>query len=149
MKPTILVLLLTACAAPASYGTFSLPESNYLPETARDLLAERMLNHGNDMSDLLWATLFLDEDSVRDIAEHIKATPRFARPIEKDATELNSSLPQEFFQLQDELIARATDLAEIASSHDANGMAAAYGALTQTCVRCHSLYLGEPPVTMK
>src|SRR5262252_8809726 len=113
MRRTLLILLLTACAAPASYGT-------------RKLLADRMLNHGSDMSDLLWATLFLDEDSVRDIAQHIQDTPRFARPIEKDATELNSSLPQEFFELQDELVARANDLAELAASHDANGMAVAY-----------------------
>lgn len=117
----------------------------HLPQAARQLLAERMLNHGSDMSDLLWATLFLDEDSVADIAEHIIQTPRFARPTTQDATELNAALPAEFFDLQDQLVERAEALAEAAQRQAPNEMAEAYGELTKTCVKCHSVYLTEPP----
>lgn len=117
----------------------------HLPQAARELLAERMLNHGSDMSDLLWATLFLDDASVADIATHIVQTPRFARPTTQDATELNALLPAEFFDLQDQLVQRAEALAEAAKRQDANEMAEAYGELTKTCVRCHSVYLTEPP----
>ena len=117
----------------------------HLPKAARGLLTERMMNHGDDMSDLMWATLFLDDQSVRDIADDIRTTPRFARPLSRDATELNSLLPREFFALQDQLVERATELAEAAERRDAEAMAASYGALMQTCVRCHSVYMSEPP----
>ncbi len=83
---------------------------------------------------------------MKDIAEHLQSGPRFARPISGDATELNSLLPAEFFALQDELRSQADELAESASRKDYEAMAAAYGALTQTCVRCHSIYLASPPV---
>jgi len=138
-------LLFVACLALGCASVRKLPAPEHLPESARALLTERMIDHGNDMSDLLWATLFLDDASVQDIAEHIRTSPRFARPISGDATELNTLLSEEFFALQDELVARADDLAESADRRDPEAMAAAYGALTQTCVRCHSVYLSTPP----
>lgn len=104
-----------------------------------------MIDHGNDMADLLWATLFLDNQSVYEIAENLRATPRLARPITNDATELNSQLPTEFFALQDQLALQAEALSQGALAQDPDAMAAAYGALAQTCVRCHSVYLTEPP----
>jgi hypothetical protein len=138
----IIALSIAGCA---SNSQRELPAPEYLPQAARELLAERMANHGRDMSDLLWATLFLDHQSVQEIAEHIRSTPRFSRPLSGDATELNASLPKEFFALQDELLLRAGELAESAQKRDPNAMASAYGALNQTCVRCHSIYLGSPP----
>jgi hypothetical protein len=141
-KLLVAALLLGACAnAPER----RLPPPAHLSQTARDLLYEGMRSHGDDMTDLLWATLFLDDASVLDIADHLRAAPRFARPLTQDAAELNSQLPREFFELQDELGARAGTLAEAARRQDSQGMAAAYGALTQTCVRCHSLYLNAEP----
>jgi hypothetical protein len=147
MKRSLLLLLVfvLACLGAGEAQRRKLPAPAHLPEAARDLLTERMLNHGNDMSDLMWATLFLDDQSVADIADHIRTTPRFARPLTRDATELNSLLPAEFFALQDQLVERATELADSARRRDADAMAASYGALMQTCVRCHSVYMSEPP----
>lgn len=147
MKRSALLLsifALTALGAGAPQQR-KLPAPAHLPEAARGLLTERMMNHGEDMSDLMWATLFLDDQSVADIAEHIRTMPRFARPLTGDATELNSLLPAEFFSLQDQLVERASELAESARHKDAEAMAASYGALMQTCVRCHSVYMSEPP----
>ena len=45
------IFLLAGCAS----SERRLPAPAHLSQTARDLLADRMLNHGNDMSDLLWA----------------------------------------------------------------------------------------------
>jgi hypothetical protein len=143
----LFLILVFACLGAGEAQRRKLPAPAHLPETARDLLTERMMNHGNDMSDLMWATLFLDDQSVADIADHISTTPRFARPLTRDATELNSLLPPEFFELQDQLVERATELAENARRKDADAMAASYGALMQTCVRCHSVYMSEPPAT--
>jgi hypothetical protein len=141
------LILSSACAGTGAEQARArkLPAPDHLPETARSLLTERMLNHANDMSDLMWATLFLDDQSVQDIADHIRTTPRFARPLTNDATELNVLLPAEFFALQDELSVRASELAESARRRDADAMAASYGAVMQTCVRCHSVYMSEPP----
>ena len=136
----MLLLLAFGCA-----GTRQLPAPPDLPESARALLTEKMIDHGQDMTDLLWATLFLDEDSVKEIARHIVEQPRFSRPLTQDAAELNSRLPPEFFALQDELITRANELAESADSRDPNAVATAYGQLAQTCVRCHSVYLTSEP----
>lgn len=150
MKRSSLLLLTLSFAclgAGDAQRNRKLPAPAHLPEAARGLLSERMMNHGNDMSDLMWATLFLDDQSVRDIADHIRTSPRFARPLSRDATELNSLLPAEFFALQDQLVVRATDLAEAAERRDAEAMAASYGALMQTCVRCHAVYMSEPPGT--
>ena len=144
MRPLVLLFLLSGVGC-ATAGRPKMPEPQHLPAAARDLLTEKMINHGNDMADLLWATLFLDDQSVHDIAEHLRQAPRLARPIHQDATELNASLPAEFFDLQDKLAEQATALAESAAAKDPNAMAAAYGALAETCVRCHSLYLTEPP----
>ena len=146
MKPAVFILLLlTACAGSKEYSDRKLPPPPHLPETARALLSEQMLDHGRDMSDLLWATLFLDDESVRDIADHIRSAPRLARPQTRDASELNSQLPAEFFDLQDELVRRATELADVAESRDPQLMAARYGELAETCVRCHMMYLSQPP----
>jgi cytochrome c556 len=142
----VLAALALSCA---SGPERMLPAPDHLPSSARALLTEKMINHGDDMSDLLWATLFLDDDSVRDIADHIRSSPKLARPITRDATELNSRLPAEFFALQDELAMRAEELAESAETGDPDAMAAAYGALAQTCVRCHAIYLAEPAVTRR
>ena len=147
MKRSALILSILALAALGAGDPQhrKLPAPAHLPEAARGLLTERMLNHGDDMSDLMWATLFLDDQSVADIADHIRTMPRFARPLTGDATELNSLLPPEFFALQDQLVERAFELAENARHKDAEAMAESYGALMQTCVRCHSVYMSEPP----
>ena len=97
------------------------------------------------MSDLVWAMLFVDDDSVAEIAENIATQPRIARPTTNDATELASRLPTSFFDLQDELVTTAERLSKEARAKDVANMAYAYGALTATCVRCHAAYLSEPP----
>ena len=122
-----------------------MPDPEHIPDVARRLLSERMATHGQDMSDLVWAMLFVDERSVEDIARNIAAQPRLARPTTNDATELSSQLPPAFFDLQDDLGKSARRLADEARERNIDNMADAYGALTATCVRCHAAYLTEPP----
>jgi cytochrome c556 len=122
----------------------AMPRPERLPAAARALLDQRMQRHGAAMSDMLWATLFLDHDSAREIAVEIASEPRLARPFERDATQLNALMPERFFELQDELVANAEALAKVAETRDADGLAEAMARLTSTCIRCHSAYLGEP-----
>lgn len=156
MKRTFLIVLLAVgCAssspppepppcAPAK-AVRKLPAPAHIPEVARRLLSERMATHGQDMSDLVWAMLFVDNNSVAEIAENIASQPRLARPTTNDATELASRLPSSFFDLQDELVTSAERLSKEARAKNVANMGDAYGALTATCVRCHAAYLSEPP----
>lgn len=115
---------------------------DHIPDLARSLIRERMHLHGDDMNDLLWAVLFLDYDSMKAISDDLAASPKFARPLSND--ELNASIPARFFDLQDQLQEGAKRLAEASAKKDGDGVAVAFADISQTCVRCHSLYLDEP-----
>lgn len=121
----------------------------HIPDLARSLIRERMHLHGDDMNDLLWAVLFLDYDSMKAISDDLAASPKFARPLSDD--ELNASIPPLFFEYQDQLQAGAKRLSVAAGQKDGDGVAVAFADISQSCVRCHSLYLDEPktPLTLE
>lgn len=121
-----------------------LPPPGHFPPTARALLSDRMQHHGQAMSDIVWSVLFLDYDAAADIAEEIASEPQLARPVRREAGELNSLLPERFFALQEELVLRAKTLARVARTEDAGAIAQAIGELSGTCVRCHATYLRNP-----
>lgn len=120
---------------------------DHIPDLARSLIRERMHLHGDDMNDLLWAVLFLDYDSMKAISEDLASSPKFARPLSDD--ELNASIPAQFFELQDQLQAGAKKLALAAGGRDGDGVAVAFAEISQSCVRCHSLYLDEPKTKLE
>lgn len=116
---------------------------SYLSPMARQLLKRRMARHGRDMLTLVQAVLFLDRETTQRLAGELAAEPRLTRPIAGGEDDLNASLPERFFVLQDELRSRSLALAEVARKSDDAALAARLGELTQTCVSCHSAYL-EP-----
>lgn len=149
----VLSLLLAACssgggssqAAPAEKPkTRKLPAPQHLPASARALLSDRMQHHGQAMSDIVWSVLFLDYEAAADIAEEIAREPKLARPVQREASELNSLLPEQFFGYQDELAMRAQMLATAARAEDPEAVSQALGELSGTCVRCHSAYMRDP-----
>jgi cytochrome c556 len=111
-----------------------------LPDPARSILRSRMAFHAQDMGALTWATTVLRYDLVKEKATAIASDATLARPLTGDATELNSALPEKFFVLQDELRMAARTLAVAAAANDASSVAAAYGRLSETCVKCHATY---------
>ncbi len=115
----------------------------YLGTLARQLLKHRMARHGGDTLQLVQAVLFLDRDTTQRLAAELAAEPRLTRPIAGGEDDLNASLPERFFVLQDELRSRALSLAESAKKADDVALASRLGELMQTCVSCHSTYL-EP-----
>jgi cytochrome c556 len=116
-----------------------------LPPEVRDLLADRMQRHREEAGRLMTGALFLDYEGVDSAAADIIGEPQLPRPSPNEQDTLNARLPEHFFILQDQLVARARELRSAAASHDGNLLAAAYGALSQTCVACHSAYLHENP----
>ncbi|MFZ5446973.1 MAG: hypothetical protein ACOZQL_43750 [Myxococcota bacterium] len=117
----------------------------YLNPMARQLLKRRMARHGRDMLSLVQSVLFLDRETTQRLAAELAAEPRLTRPIAGGEDDLNASLPERFFVLQDELRSRALALSDASKKADDVALAARLGELTQTCVSCHSAYLEPSP----
>ena len=130
--------LAQAVAAPDRTGP-----PQYLSNTARELLRARMASHANDMSQLVQAIMILQYPRIAEGAAAIDAQVDLARPLSDDATDLASSLPSSFFDYQDELKARARALEAAAKAQGAFRVADAYGDLSKTCVKCHSVFRGN------
>ena len=112
----------------------------HLSGTARLVLRNRMASHARDMGDLTSAIMLLQYDRIRDRADAVAADASWARPLTQDATELNSALPERFFELQDQLRIQARALSGAAEQMKALAVADAYGRLSETCVSCHAVY---------
>ncbi len=121
----------------------TLPTPEYLPPLARAVLHKRMQRHGRDQSRLVLAVTLLQRDVVKSIASDLAAEPRLVRPMAESRDELNSSLPERFFVLQDALRLRAKDLADAANRKDDVQLAKSFGQLVEICVSCHSSYLSR------
>ena len=119
----------------------SLPEPDYLPPMARQLLRARMERHGRDQSRLVLAVTLLQRDVVKSIATDVANEPRLVRPLSEGRDELNAALPERFFVLQDAVKLRAKDLAAAAGNKDDGALAKAFGQMVEICVSCHSAYL--------
>ena len=146
LPPMLLCLMVAAEAAvPKETPTEkALATPSYLPPLARALLHKKMQRHGHDQTRLVLAVTLLKRDVVKAIATDISDEPRLVRPLPEARDELNSSLPEQFFVLQDALRLRAKDLAIAAEKKDDDGLAKAFGQLVETCVGCHSIYLSPP-----
>lgn len=111
-----------------------------LPKLARDVLDESMLEHGDHMETLLWASLMVDFETTRALADSMANAPRIARPPAGEDV-LNAVFPPRFFELQDELYRAIAALGAAAAASSDADMATAYAHLASTCVTCHSIYL--------
>ncbi|HEV8166360.1 MAG TPA: cytochrome c [Actinomycetota bacterium] len=112
----------------------------HLPEAARAVLRTIMGSHVHAMSDLVSAIMVLDYPRIESAAQAVASDDSLSRPLTGDATELNSLLPEKFFQNQDDLRRQAHEVALAARSQGASAVAAAYGKLAEACVRCHATY---------
>jgi hypothetical protein len=137
--PLLLAGMLLVAAGPGNERP-RLRSPGYLPPMARELLVERMRDHRAIMSGLTWAVVLLDRPAVEELAGDLASAPRLAR-TDPSAGDLNALLPARFFELQEQLSARARELSAAAKGKDDAALASAYGKLSETCVACHSVYL--------
>ena len=110
----------------------------HLSETARGVLKSRMVSHSRDMSELVSAIMILDYPRIEVDGTRIADDVSLSRPLTNDATELNSAFPEMFFLRQDDLRTQARTLAAAAHALDPYRVAAAYGHVSEACVRCHA-----------
>ncbi|HEY6880486.1 MAG TPA: cytochrome c [Polyangiales bacterium] len=143
--------VLTACATtskagpaqPVSARTPALPKREDLPPEAREALTARMLRHGDQMGALSLAVVLLDYEVVRLLVARMVDEPVLGRPVAGDQQSLNAQLPKSFFVHQDEMSNATRALAAAANQTDDAKLVAAYGALANSCVNCHSAYLHD------
>ncbi len=128
---------------PRPASALHFPRAGSLPLAARDALALRMSNHASDLERLLAAALTLNHQLAEDAANKLAASPRIERPRAGDLDSLSALLPARFFDLQDQLARQAQTVAKAAHLRDDRLLAKSMGALTETCVACHSVYLHE------
>ncbi|MEM9491025.1 MAG: hypothetical protein AAGC55_17885 [Myxococcota bacterium] len=122
----------------------ALERAEPLPDIARDLLRENMIEHGDSMESLLWSALMLEHEMTEVVVAQILGQPRMARPSSGDADTVNAALPAEFYDLQDQMFSAAEELRLAAAQRDDIATARFYAQLTETCVTCHALYLSLP-----
>jgi hypothetical protein len=127
-------------AAEASRRRPTLVRSEPFPQVARSALKRTMIEHGDNMETLLWASLMLDYDLISSVSGFIVDRPKLSRP-DGDRSTLNAYLPARFFELQERLYGAARDLAQAAEAKDDDAIARHYARIAETCVSCHSLYL--------
>ncbi len=121
-----------------------LVRSEPLPALARQMLRDRMSDHGDDMESLLWTVLMLDYESTASVADVLIDKPKYARPPAGDKSTLNSQLPPAFFDFQDSLYESASALSSAALKADDDAIVKHFNELSATCIGCHSLYLRLP-----
>lgn len=120
--------------------------ANQIPPTARAVLHERMVRHGEDADALLHAAIRLDRPAVKGATARILSEPWLARPTGSATPgQLNAELPPRFYDLQDQLRRHTYAAGTAADAMDDHALAKEVGQLTTTCIECHANYLGAPP----
>jgi len=117
-----------------------LPSAERLSEAARASLRSQMHAHGRGVLELTSTATLLDYDGVVVATDRVLAEPRLGRPLSGDATELNTSLPGRFYDLQDQLRTELGQLRAAAVARNPDDVAAQLANVSGTCVRCHDAY---------
>jgi hypothetical protein len=123
----------------------NLPVPERIGQETRAEIKTRMGLHATTMQNLVRSVVLLDRPTVRALANRI-ADEEMAARSGALREERYPSLPRQFFVEQDELGATARQLAAAAiEGGDDRVLAERFGALTRTCVSCHSVYLHARP----
>jgi hypothetical protein len=112
-----------------------------LSDAARAALKTQMHSHARGMLELVSTATLLDYDGALAATHQLLAEPRLARPITRDATELNATLPPRFFDLQDALYSHLQEIRSASEARMPDALATGLAAATRTCVQCHDAYL--------
>jgi hypothetical protein len=117
-------------------------DPKHVSERTKAYLKTKMKNHGADARQLATDVALLQWEKVKKHANEIAVQPRVDRSAagKVGAIELSDA----FFELQDLLRTRASELEASADRKDPKATAAAFGAMLDTCATCHSVYLTPP-----
>lgn len=107
----------------------------------RQVVQAAMLGHAHDMQRLVLAVALLDYGEVAKLARTVGDRPIFPEPMRERLR--RAGLSSRFFKEADLLRTRAAALEAVAVMNFPQALAPAFGAVTESCVTCHSAYLGD------
>lgn len=116
-----------------------------LPPWMLPMVRSQMASLWDRVTELRWSAASLEFDRTADLARGVAKEAHSGRPVDQPPEAL---LPVRFLRLQDELRQRAQHLVLAATSHNSRGVSVAYGALVDTCARCHAHYQVARSLTM-
>jgi hypothetical protein len=120
-----------------------MPSRPQLPREARELLAGRMERHADQMAMLMFSVVLLNYPAAEALAEEVSREPRLLAPGEGEEGTLASALPARLFTLEEAFARQARTVRDAARAQDEDALVKGFGALTGTCVACHSAFLYE------
>jgi len=135
------LLLMLAIAVVAKDGPTKLESPNYISPKLREALAKRMENHGRSAMRLTIGVVLLAYRDVAEVALELADATGLAKPRPGEEGTLNAALPPPFFVFQDQLRARASELARVAGQRNNSELSKSFARLTETCMACHAVYL--------
>ncbi|MBL4635307.1 MAG: cytochrome c [Kofleriaceae bacterium] len=130
--------------SPPKLVRVKLTRAKPLPMEVTSALKSSMLDHGDDMENLLWSTLMLDYESTSAMVDKKALAPMLSEVNTGGEGTVNRLLPSKFFSLQAELRESLGRLKSAADSKNDTELAAEYGKVAESCIRCHSVYLNLP-----
>ena len=142
MISCVMALGTTPSKPAAEKTTQKVMKPDLLSPLARGLLRKRMERHGESMVRLVVSVTLLQHEKTQRFANEIANEPTLMRPTPGEDDTFNNGMPERLFVLQDELRIRAKTLATVAAGSNDEQMASNLSLLMQTCVSCHSLFLG-------
>lgn len=144
--PLLPLVFVVGCAsapppAPKAAARPEMPTPTKMDDDTRMHFKKVMTRHGDDMTVLMWSILFLDTDGAAKAADELEGMEWIKKPAE--GQEAKFEVPDKIYEIQDELIAKARKLSEIARSdvREPEVLATAFGDVANACVKCHSYYL--------
>ncbi len=138
---TTLLFVPGARAAPPAAPAQHLPAPEHVTPDTRTEMKARMARHGETMSNLVRSVVLLDRPTIRILATRIADEEVIAR-IGSGREAKRPPLPRDVLVAQDELSGSARQLAIAAvEGGDDKILAERFGAVTKTCVSCHSAYV--------
>ena len=136
-----------ALTSPTPEASKKLVLPGYISPVLRTLLAKQMEHHGEAAQRLTMGVVLLSYDDVAEVALDMSERPGLARPRQGEQATINVALPKVFFVFQDQLRARAKDLALGAKERNNAKLNKAFQRVTETCMACHAAYLNGPGST--
>ena len=134
--------LVLSFAASAAAPTLPPPQEP-LSDLARSVLKRKMGRHGSDYAELSTAVVLLRYEAVRDAAARISSEPRLVRPVAGGEDDVNASIPERFFVLQDGVRDKAQRLAAAARLRNFDEVQQGFAQLSAACASCHAAYKPE------
>lgn len=119
-----------------------------LPSWMTPIVRAQMERERALLAELRWTAAALDYERTGQLAQGLAREVNCGHPADRSIP-VDEMVPPPYIELQEELGRRAYHLAVVAARNDRLAVVAAYGAVVESCGRCHARYrTSGPPVEL-